>query len=197
MMDFLHTSHFNVASFTVRPECEAVTQRLPGSQDWATHLQQLVPGDLVVSVQVVQTESDWKHDKKTESLWRRRLNSQMFRTLLSSSTLTQQLVGPAVERLAGCSVLVLLVVLDGPEVSQSTHEAPEVDLVLSEKQKRRGENEGVPPCSHKGSGSDCPSRHCGHNRSTTSGNPHQLRCSQTLPGSSQTRTGQSLKNQNH
>lgn len=45
-------------------------------------------------------------------------------------SLTQQLVGPAVERLAGGGVLVLLVVLDGPEVGQGPHEAPEVHLVL-------------------------------------------------------------------
>lgn len=45
--------------------------------------------------------------------------------------LTQQLVCPAVERLAGGGVLVLLVVLDRPEVSQGPHEAPEVHLVLS------------------------------------------------------------------
>lgn len=45
-------------------------------------------------------------------------------------SLTQQLVCPAVERLTG-GVLVLLVVLNGPEVSQGPHEAPEVHLVLS------------------------------------------------------------------
>lgn len=46
-------------------------------------------------------------------------------------TLTQQLVCPAVERLASGSILVLLVVLNRPEVSQGPHEAPEVHLVLT------------------------------------------------------------------
>lgn len=46
-------------------------------------------------------------------------------------TLTQQLVCPAVERLADGSILVLLVVLNRPEVSQGPHEAPEVHLVLT------------------------------------------------------------------
>lgn len=55
------------------------------------------------------------------------------------ATLTQQLVRPAVERLAGRGVLVLLVVLDGPEVSQGSHEAPEVHLVLPKKQEGRGD----------------------------------------------------------
>lgn len=45
--------------------------------------------------------------------------------------LTQQLVCPAVERLASGSILVLLVVLNRPEVSQRPHEAPEVHLVLT------------------------------------------------------------------
>lgn len=45
-------------------------------------------------------------------------------------SLTQQFVCPAVERL-NSGVLVLLVVLNRPEVSQGPHEAPEVDLVLS------------------------------------------------------------------
>lgn len=48
----------------------------------------------------------------------------------AAPSLTQQLVGPAVERLAG-GVLVLFVVLNRPEVSQGSHEAPEVHLVLS------------------------------------------------------------------
>jgi len=47
--------------------------------------------------------------------------------------LTEQLVGSAVERLADRRVLVLLVVLDGPEVGQRAHEAPEVHLVLAGK----------------------------------------------------------------
>lgn len=46
-------------------------------------------------------------------------------------TLTKQLVCPAVERLTGDGVLVLLVVLNRPEVSQGPHEAPEVHLILS------------------------------------------------------------------
>lgn len=45
--------------------------------------------------------------------------------------LTQQLVYPAVERLGGGSILVLLIVLNRPEVSQGPHEAPEVHLVLT------------------------------------------------------------------
>lgn len=49
--------------------------------------------------------------------------------------LTEQLVRPAVERLAGRGVLVLLVVLDWPEVSQSSHEPSEVHLVLSANMK--------------------------------------------------------------
>ena len=36
---------------------------------------------------------------------------------VTALSLTQQLVGPAVERLADGGVLALLVVLDGPEVS--------------------------------------------------------------------------------
>ena len=48
--------------------------------------------------------------------------------------LTEQLVGSAVERLAGRVILVLLVVLDGSEVGQGPHEAPEVHLVLAETQ---------------------------------------------------------------
>lgn len=47
-------------------------------------------------------------------------------------SLTQQFVCPAVERLAGGGVLVLLVVLNGPEVSQGPHEPSEVHLVFSE-----------------------------------------------------------------
>lgn len=58
----------------------------------------------------------------------------------TGATLTQQLVRPAVERLAGCCVLVLLVVLDWPEVSQSSHEAPEVHLVLSGRHKTVNKN---------------------------------------------------------
>lgn len=50
----------------------------------------------------------------------------------AGSALTQQLVRPAVERLAGDGVLVLLVVLDRPEVGQRPHEAPEVHLILPE-----------------------------------------------------------------
>lgn len=49
-----------------------------------------------------------------------------------AASLTQQLVGPAVEGFAGSGVPVLLVVLDWSEVSQSPHEAPEVDLVFSD-----------------------------------------------------------------
>lgn len=45
--------------------------------------------------------------------------------------LTQQLVCSAVERLASSSILVLLVVLNRPEVSQGPHEAPEIHLVLT------------------------------------------------------------------
>lgn len=58
-------------------------------------------------------------------------NSTQCCAVLPSSILTEQLVCPAVERLAGCSILVLLVVLNGSEVSQGPHEAPEVYLVLS------------------------------------------------------------------
>lgn len=50
--------------------------------------------------------------------------------------LTQQLVGPAVEGLADSDAL-LLVVLNGSEVSQNPHEAPEVHLVLATKQRQR------------------------------------------------------------
>lgn len=61
-------------------------------------------------------------------------------TMWRSCTLTEQLVCPAVERLAGWGVLVLLIVLDRSEVSQSPHEAPEVHLVLSKKDEREEHN---------------------------------------------------------
>lgn len=60
----------------------------------------------------------------------------MFKALVTGSTrtLTEQLVCPAVERLAGSGILALFIVLDGSEVSQSPHKAPEVYLVLSRNQ---------------------------------------------------------------
>lgn len=53
-----------------------------------------------------------------------------------SSTLTEQLVSPAVEWLAGSGILVLLIVLNWSEVSQCPHEAPEVYLVLSKNRQK-------------------------------------------------------------
>lgn len=47
------------------------------------------------------------------------------------STLTEQLVCPAVEWLRRWGVLVLLIVFDWSEMSQGSHETPEVHLVLS------------------------------------------------------------------
>lgn len=49
--------------------------------------------------------------------------------------LTEQLVCPAVEWLAGGGVPALLIVLNWSEVSQGPHETPEVYLVLSKSQR--------------------------------------------------------------
>lgn len=50
--------------------------------------------------------------------------------------LTEEFVGPAVERLSRCQVFVFLVVLHRTEVSQSPHEASKVHLILTEMHDR-------------------------------------------------------------
>lgn len=132
------------------PSTQTVTQHLIKWQTYSTHLQQLVPGDFVISVQVIQTESNWENKK---NMWshKRHIDPMLWNPLNVhstghqlhpdkpvplSSTLTEQFVCPAVEWLAGWGVLVLLIVLDGSEVSQGPHEAPEVYLVLSKTNKQ-------------------------------------------------------------
>lgn len=96
-----------------------------------THLQQFIPWDFVISVQVIQTERDWNINRNVMHThthrWWKPVDVED-----ACPSLTQQFVCPAVERLAGGGVLVLLIVLNRPEVSQGPHEAPEVHLVLSE-----------------------------------------------------------------
>ncbi len=58
-----------------------------------------------------------KHDISMRGVW---------------AALTEEFVGPAVERLARTQVFVFLVILHRTKVSQSPHEAPKVHLILTE-----------------------------------------------------------------
>ncbi len=58
-----------------------------------------------------------KHDINMRGVW---------------AALTEEFVGPAVERLARTQVFVFLVILHRTKVSQSPHEAPKVHLILTE-----------------------------------------------------------------